>query len=69
MNNWISTKDRVPAPDVWVLVYSLGKVGSIGIDVASLVDDSGSWMTKGDWMLPLNGVSHWQPLPEKPEGV
>lgn len=46
MHNWISTKDSVPAPDVWVLIYSLGKVGSIGIDVASLVN-GGSWMTKG----------------------
>lgn len=60
MNNWIAVEDRLPEPDVWVLVW-VGKYHWI----ASIDSRFGIWVGVYEneyWRTP----THWMPLPIAP---
>lgn len=57
MSEWISVKDRLPAPNTWVLVYAKqGSYMNLRID----------YICNGRWFFSMM-VTHWMPLPEPPE--
>lgn len=75
---WIEVKDRLPADDEDVLVYhrdddhiTVGYFEKENIrfyiesDGNKFYTDSG-WNTEIPW-APRGGVTHWMPLPKKPE--
>ena len=59
-SEWVSVDERLPEPNVRVLVYS--KVHKDHL--ISEIDEKGRW-----WQTYtlLNGVTHWQPLPTPPK--
>lgn len=68
MSEWISVKDRLPAPGEWVLViFSGSSPHDRDVTIGALSED-GLWyddftMLGGDGYLCFGTVSHWQPLP------
>lgn len=62
-NNWISVKDRLPEDDKDVLVYNSR---SKEIIMASYNSNYEEWDNLYDY-LPVDAITHWQPLPELPE--
>lgn len=67
MNNWISTAERTPERGTEVLVWideTSDCEGGVGVDVydaAHDAEDPPEWCVYGDL------VTHWQPLPGRPE--
>lgn len=69
MNNWISVEDKLPDED-YVLVVSNGHVRCATYH-QSKYKQSDFWCevnydNYGD-VIELDGVTHWQPLPEPPK--
>lgn len=59
MSNWVSVKDRLPAPEEVVLRYGFDVLQEECWDVGELVSKDGHrW---ADW-----GVTHWMRLPAPP---
>lgn len=57
---WISVKERIPGEDKRVIVYLAGnKYNDVTIDTDRLHENR--WVRWGGY------VTHWMPLPEKPE--
>lgn len=54
--DWISVKDRLPEQYTDVIVFT--KSGTITVDY---VDENGDFYYYGEY------VTHWMPLPQKPE--
>lgn len=66
-DNWISIKDRLPEPNIHVLVY----VKEFDFYFIAFLN-----LDKNKWSEGANGkdfevfkVTHWQPLPERPKAV
>ena len=62
-DTWISVKDELPAAPLFGLAWCL--VYCDGVRVAFYAHEFGMWQLAAN--LPLFGVTHWQPLPEKPK--
>jgi hypothetical protein len=59
---WISVKDRLPNEDTAVYLYACG------YDIAFL--RNGQWLRTWDMsVVRPHSVSHWMPLPSKPEVI
>lgn len=70
MSEWISVKDRLPEPDVLILVIANGKPHkNITLEGAyELAEyDPEGWILEmwPEWMDAE--VTHWMPLPEPPK--
>lgn len=61
VNQWISVKDRLPENCIEVLVYDT----DCGIVIGWYDKEIGDFAA--DFISPLDAVTHWQPLPEKPQ--
>lgn len=61
MSEWISVKDRLPEKLNKVLVAHHN-----GITIAYYYNNS--WVGKQGKKHYLSSVTHWMPLPERPEG-
>lgn len=61
VNRWISVKDRLPDDCVEVLAYDT----DCGVVIGWYDKEIGDFAT--DFISPLDAVTHWQPLPEKPQ--
>ena len=59
MGEWISVKDRLPEPFVYVLT-----IDSMGLYFVDYVNAQGEWL-EGD--SEENPVTHWTKLPEPPK--
>jgi hypothetical protein len=71
MGEWISTKERLPADGVEVLVYATWRVMSVGKRGRPPDPDGNpirdyTWITDGGWAYSSD-ITHWQPLPAPPE--
>lgn len=72
MNNWISVKDRLPEEDMYYKAHGFyGQVTDWYLAYNNKINIA--YMDKdGDWVSEFDGiaknVTHWQPLPELPEG-
>jgi len=66
MSNWISVKDEMPkdSHDQQLLLWN-GRYQRIGICLGSVKYGQLCFYTIHEDMI--NGVTHWQPLPEPPE--
>lgn len=60
VNQWISTKDRLPDEDGWYLVYKHNRVR-----VAEWCKDC--WYNESDLPIDDCAITHWQLLPEPPK--
>lgn len=64
MTGWTKCKERLPPYGKQVLLYS----GSVYTGYRHHTDQSGEW-----WQLDIRhdkqwqGITHWMPLPEKPD--
>ena len=63
LNGWISVKDRLPEDGKDVLAYDSEYKEIV---IASYNSDYEEWDNLYDY-LPVNEITHWQPLPELPE--
>ena len=61
MDKWIDVKERLPLPDMRVLVCCKTQKGVRSINLAYQVN--GFWHGNGS----MAGVTHWMRLPELPE--
>ena len=59
---WIKCSDRLPEKGKKVLMFS-------DIIWMGFINKRGHWVDWHDWNKPDYPVTHWQPLPEKPESV
>ena len=70
-NEWISTKDRLPADDELVLCIATGKIGSIQLinafQLAEYYEIDGFVLCEFP-EADNCAISHWMPLPEPPKG-
>ncbi|QPB42180.1 DUF551 domain-containing protein [Rodentibacter haemolyticus] len=66
MNNWIRVKDRLPPRGTDILIYISSRNV---IDIAWLDDGANGvdCFVGTEFGYDAKNVSHWQPLPEKPE--
>lgn len=68
MSKWISVKDRLPEPDTSILAFSPERDEII---ICSYVGFSYKYGEDGAWMYwgenPPDYITHWMPLPQKPE--
>lgn len=66
---WISVKDRLPEMNKTVLIVRSGSV-EIGFynakDKRFYVPNESAF---DGWPIPVDGVTHWMPLPEPPKEV
>jgi hypothetical protein len=63
---WISVKDRLPEPWVWVLVYrKMRDVHATYIDIARYDGYDREW-GPGRIRRFADRITHWQPLPPRP---
>jgi hypothetical protein len=63
---WIRVEDELPKEDTYVLVVcSSGGKGYV--DRKCLA--GGEWLDGNGWKMLFSIVTHWQPLPELPEGI
>ncbi len=60
-DKWISVNDRLPENCIEVLVYDT----DCGIVIGWYDKEIGDFAA--DFISPLDAVTHWQPLPEKPQ--
>ncbi len=60
VDRWISVNDRLPENCIEVLVYDT----DCGIVIGWYDKEIGDFAA--DFISPLDAVTHWQPLPEKP---
>lgn len=60
-NEWINVNDRLPENCIEVLVYDT----DCGIVIGWYDKEIGDFAA--DFISPLDAVTHWQPLPEKPQ--
>lgn len=56
MNNWISTKDRLPEAGGWYICYIDNEITMLAY-VPNLPQSNNIWQNK---------VTHWMPFPEPP---
>lgn len=61
VDRWISVDDRLPENCIEVLVYDT----DCGIVIGWYDKEIGDFAA--DFISPLDAVTHWQPLPEKPQ--
>lgn len=61
--NWIKVEDRLPDNTDYVLVYS--PEHHLDIVIADWWDKCPEWWDQGN--VTIKGVTHWMPLPPKPE--
>ena len=72
MNKWISTKDRLPEVNQFVLVYgneNLPNICVLGEPNKKIKDISPNinkvfYDVDNEWQV---GITHWMPLPEPPQ--
>lgn len=67
---WISVEERKPANNLFVLVcasHGLDEYFVQVLNVAFWADHGRGWLldTESRYII-LDGITHWQPLPEKP---
>ena len=71
LNPWVSVKERLPEPDVYVLIYN-GKWIGVGrhrpLD-DGYMEESERWQSETSEFIEHLGpkVTHWMPLPEPPD--
>jgi len=63
---WVSVKDRLPEIGKSVLIY-YPKWDGDEIQVAKLEDDGMMFDICGEFNIGTGVVTHWMPLPQKPE--
>ena len=63
---WVSVKDRLPEIEKSVLIY-YPKWDGDEIQVAKLEDDGMMFDICGEFNIGTGVVTHWMPLPQKPE--
>ena len=63
--NWISVKDRMPAPGEYVLTYSYEH--EAGYVVAYYGSSSGMFFYETDGATSSISATHWMPLPAPPK--
>jgi hypothetical protein len=81
-NDWISVKDKLPEPGIYVLIYGTPKEdpehtdGKIAITLMSNYPYIvGNRTVDPYWVMPWQyfsvdyEITHWMPLPNAPEGV
>ena len=59
---WISVNDRLPTPDMDVLVYT-GRYYEVKHYVPPMDNYCWGWYPGG---LPIENSTHWMPLPKEP---
>lgn len=62
---WISVEDRLPNPDVKVLVFSKGEIYTDVMRYGEGVGDY--WFDLEHMSRGAVNVTHWSPLPEPPQ--
>jgi hypothetical protein len=69
-NNWISVKDRLPEPDVIVLVTDGENVDVSLCQLTYCGDDPNekTWFNRF-YFGHFGNVTHWMPLPEPPDAI
>ena len=80
IQRWISVNDRLPEPNVNVLVYAVGVleefIGAKTIAITSMSDTNRFtgygktepyWLDAWQYFLIDYKITHWMPLPEEPE--
>ena len=68
MNEWISTKDRLPSPHERVLL--LRTTGKIRKMIVGFYANDNFWYDIDDlWDSPLINITHWLPLPDEPKAT
>lgn len=55
---WISVKERLPEPVVWVLVFTK----TLKRPAVDFIKKDGKWQYQSDY----DPISHWMELPEEP---
>jgi len=63
-NNWISVKERLPEPDVDVLVFD-GKNIDVTFGEETFDDREFIWFSRISYRH-FDKITHWMPLPEPP---
>lgn len=63
---WISVNKELPEVGQFVLVYYTEWHSDV-IQVGMLESDRLNFDILGEFCFPVNKVTHWMPLPEKPE--
>lgn len=69
MSEWISTKDKLPNPDDYVLCRCYGWYHCFQFKMEHTSDSTKVWFEQYlsadiDSKYSLKGVTHWQPIPE-----
>lgn len=70
--SWIRTEDKMPPTGEPVLIVSTGFVQNI-VFMYDYLDSDNDWFSPyffddvSDIHIPVEDVSHWQPLPEPPK--
>lgn len=65
--SWISVAERLPEPDVRVLVWLSSHLPNVRIASRSWPDERDRWCWWGAAVPSRNGnVTHWMPLPDPP---
>jgi hypothetical protein len=71
VNRWIPCNEMLPETDVDVLAYYPfwydNMFQNSGIVVAKLCHDRLTWDICGEFNPALSSITHWMPLPERPE--
>lgn len=62
---WISVKDQLPEKEVYVLVITKEKAYAIAF--LSQFNGKKEWSIFDTHWIDFEDVTHWMPLPEKPE--
>ena len=60
--DWISVKDRLPDNGENVLVWN-----HLGVIALAWINENGDWEQPSGECYSFPCVTHWMPLPEKPE--
>lgn len=67
MSEWISVDDKLPPYDEWVMVHHARMVAVALLCEATEDDWEGEDYWLDSYRNQVLGVTHWQPLPNKPE--
>lgn len=66
--NWISTDDRLPEPNILVLIFNPFTFETMHTAKLTEFDGDQYWFFESDDdYLHIRYTSHWMPLPEPPE--